>query len=95
MAKIKTLKKDIDFLTAAVVDDCVLGMAFSDNKEEILHIIDEVDTYRMQTRSNLRNHPKFEGRKETRAYYRNIILETLRTVDSGWSKLSEIIKSHK
>jgi len=95
MAKIRTLKKDIDFLTAAVVDDCVLGMAFSQKNEEIFQIIDEVDAYRVDAKSKLKHHPAFANKKETRDYYKNILLGTLKTVDGGWSKLSEIIKASK
>lgn len=93
MAKIRTLKKDIDFLTAAVIDDCVLGLAFSNKKEEILNVINEVESYRLATKSGLRNHP--EGRKETRAHYKAALVNTLAAVDAGWTKLSEIIKSEK
>ncbi len=91
MASIRRLKKDIDYLTFAVVDDCLNCLAYGKDTDDISEIVQGVIDSRndMRRRVNIgRNLPK-EGKK---AHYKAIYKDLMISVDGSFSKLSDLVK---
>ena len=81
MASIRRLKKDIDCLTFAVVDDSLnclaVGKSMDDISEIVQHIID--------SRNDLRQ-------RVNAGNYRTIRKDLIASVDGAFTKLSDLVK---
>ena len=86
---LRDIKKDIEYVIGAFVDDCALFLSShpGKNADEVANLIDgAVDLY-----NDLRNRlGKPEGNK--RAYYDGIRKELLEKTDGLYDKLSETVK---
>lgn len=92
MASIKRLKKDIDYLTFAVVADCLnYSINSGKNKEQITGIVEEVITSRNQLRNRINSGRNVE-QKERKAHFKAIFNDLLKGVDGAFSKLSDTVK---
>ena len=84
MASIRRLKKDIDCLTFAVVDDSLnclaVGKSMDDISEIVQHIIDS------------RNAGKQVAKADRKGYYRTIGKDLIASVDGAFTKLSDLVK---
>ena len=86
---LRDIKKDIEYVIGAFVDDCALFLTMNPGKnaDEIANLIDgAVDLY-----NNLRdkiNHP--EGNKK--AYYDGVRQSLLEQTDALYDRLSEAVK---
>ena len=90
MASIRRLKKDIDCLTFAVVDDSLnclaVGKSMDDISEIVQHIIDS---------RNLRqrvNAGKQVAKADRKGYNRTIGKDLIASVDGAFTKLSDLVK---
>lgn len=93
MANIRQLKKDIDYLTFAVIDDCLTyNIIIEKNDEKVEEIIRETVSLRNSLRDRINAAPKMENRKEIRNYYREIFKDLMINVDAAFTKLSETVK---
>lgn len=94
MASIRQLKKDADYLTFAVIGDCMVYQEWAEgaNDQEIQDIIQSIITYRNELRSKINNHPEFEEPKGRQKYYKGLASEMLNTVDEKFRQLSEIVR---
>ena len=91
MASIKRLKKDIDYLTFAVIGDSLNCLAYGKSIDEISTIVENI----IDTRNNLRQRVhagKAVVTDEKKAYYRGIYKDLMVSVDDAFSKLSELVK---
>ncbi|MDR0982607.1 MAG: hypothetical protein LBM07_05120 [Culturomica sp.] len=97
MASIRRLKKDIDYLTFAVIADSLnYSLNNSKGEDEVSKIIAEVINMRNEMRIKIVNPTIEEGEKNAvKKYYRGIWNEVLKTVDSAFTKLSETVSSGK
>ena len=93
MASIRRLKKDVDYLTAAVVSDCLtFNSRAAEVDPEVATIVQDMLRFRAEARTRITAGRKVSGRKERHAHYKQIITDALSTVDTHFSKLSELIK---
>lgn len=92
MASIRRLKKDIDLLTFAVVDDCLNCLAYGKSVDDISEIVQNV----IDSRNNMRqrvNAGRSIAKAEKKAYYKSICKELMISVDGAFSKLSGLVKT--
>ncbi|MDL2231825.1 hypothetical protein LJB85_03705 [Porphyromonadaceae bacterium OttesenSCG-928-L07] len=93
MASIKRLKKDIDYLTFAVIADSINYSILNDkDNEQVSEIITEVVSVRNDMRTKINGAKKFENSKETKKFYNGVFKETLTSIDAAFTKLSETVK---
>lgn len=94
MASVKRLKKDVDFLTAAVISDCLNFNSIQDEvNPEVATIVQDMLVFRAQMRTKIAAGKKQVGEGGVKAYYRSLANEIMQTVDAKFSRLSEIIKN--
>lgn len=92
MASIQNLKKDVDYLTFAVVADCLNYSANSGkSSEQVSNIVQEMITSRNSLRDRISAARKIE-KKEKKAYFKAIFKDLLVSVDGAFTKLSETVK---
>ena len=93
MASIRRLKKDVDYLTFAVIEDCMNYNAVTDEHEaEVVDIIQSVIDYRNQMRNKINTREKFAGKKEKHAYFKGLAIDLLKTVDGHFTRLSDTLR---
>lgn len=91
MASIKKLKKDIDYLTFAVIGDSLNCLAYGKDTDGISAVVEDI----INTRNNLRlrvNAGKTVAKEEKKAYYRELYKDLMVSIDGAFSKLSELVK---
>lgn len=92
MASIKSLKKDIDYLTFSVVADCFnYSFIAGKNDEQLGEIIQNIIDSRNDLRKRVVGGRKL-AKKEKAAYYKSIFKDLFITVDSSFTKLSQMVK---
>ncbi len=89
---IRDIKKDIEYVLGAFIDDCSLFLAINPNADEakIAELFDEaVELY-----NTLKDKvsAKVEGKKKS--YFNEIRKELLEKSDSLYSRLSEVVKEN-
>ena len=87
MASIRRLKKDIDCLTFAVVDDSLNCLAVGKSMEIVQHIIDSRNDLRQRV-----NAGKQVAKADRKGYYRTIGKDLIASVDGAFTKLSDLVK---
>ncbi len=91
MASIKRLKKDIDYLTFAVIDDCLNCLAYGKSTDDISDIVENVINQRNILRQRV-NAGKAIAKNERKGYYKSVCKEVMTTVDGAFTQLSELVK---
>lgn len=96
MAKLRTLKKDIDYLVNEVAYDCYLALYFNPDKySEIVAIMEEA----VDLRNNLfemANNPADKHNKSlVRKHYAFVHQQMFEKIDALFVKLSEVTKIGK
>ncbi len=95
MASVRRLKKDVDYLTFAVIADCMnYNSTTEKNDPEVVNIVKDMVEYRNEVRGKISNRKSSGDKKEAKAYYKEISIELLKTVDGEFTRLSEIIKKN-
>ncbi len=92
MASKRNVKKDIEYITYEVLNDCFLSIeTHPDRKTEE---ISEIIANAVQTRNKLikKVNEKVKGKKEVKAHFKAIYDELFKSADEYFSKLSSIIK---
>lgn len=94
MASIRQLKKDVDYLSFAVIDDCLTYRSVSDKHDnEVIEIIQSTIQYRNEMRTRINTRQKFEDKKAKRAYFKGLAIDLLKNVDGQFTRLSELVKA--
>ncbi len=91
MASIRRLKKDIDCLTFAVIDDSINCLSYGKDSDAISEIVQNI----IDTRNGMRqrvNAGRGVAKAEKKAYYQAICKELMESVDGAFSKLSDLVK---
>jgi len=90
---LRDIKKDIEYILSAFVDDCYFFATYnpSSSDEELSNLLDEaIDLYNdLKDKAN----SPVEGPK--RAYYNGLRKEMLEKTDALYTKLSETVKASK
>ncbi len=95
MARIRRLKKDVDYLTFAVIADCMnYNSSVGKSEPEVVNIVKKMVEYRNETRSKISARKSFNDKKEARSYYKGISIDLLKTVDGEFTRLSELVKQN-
>lgn len=93
MASVRRLKKDMDYLTAAVISDCLSYNSTQENvNPEVASIVENMLVFRADMRSKISSGKKQTMPNGKKAYYKDLFKDLLKTVDANFMKLSEIIK---
>ena len=67
MASIRRLKKDVDYLTFAVIADCMnYNSSVGKSEPEVVNIVKKMVEYRNETRSKISARKSFNDKKEYR-----------------------------
>lgn len=91
MASIRRLKKDIDLLTFAVVDDCLNCLSYGKSTDDISGIVQDIIDKRNDLRQRV-NAGKQNAQDQKKAYYQAICKDLMISVDGAFGKLSELVK---
>jgi len=91
MASIKRLKKDIDCLTFAVVDDCLNVLGYGKNMDDISGIVQQIIDSRNDLRARV-NAGRKTAKNERKVYYQAVCKDLLTTVDGAFKQLSDLVK---
>lgn len=95
MASIRRLKKNIDYLTFAVIADCMnYNASVGKTDPEVFDIVKTMIEYRNESRSKVASRRSFNDKKEVRAYYKGISVDLLKTVDGEFTRLSNLVKKN-
>ena len=79
MASIRRLKKDVDYLTFAVIADCMnYNSSVGKSEPEVVNIVKKMVEYRNETRSKISARKSFNDKKEARSYYKGRSIENSR-----------------
>lgn len=91
MASIRRLKKDIDYLTFAVIADSLNCLSYGKNTDDISGVVENVVEMRNTLRQKV-NAGKALKAAEKKAHYRELRKEVMVSVDGAFTKLSELVK---
>ena len=92
MASIRRLKKDVDYLTAAVVSDCLtFNSRAAEVDPEVATIVQDMLHFRAEARTRITAGRKVSGRKERHAHYKQIITDALSVVSQGYENIILVI----
>lgn len=91
MASIRRLKKDIDYLTFAVVDDCIACLAMGKSMDDISNFVQQIIDSRNALRQRV-NAGRTIEKAARKAHYHSIFKDLLESVDSTCNQLSGLVK---
>ncbi len=95
MASIRRLKKDVDYLTFAVVSDCMnYNSCAGKSVPEVVDIVKKMIEYRNEVRSKISARKSCNNKKEIRSYYKEISIDLLKTIDGEFTRLSNLVKQN-
>lgn len=93
MAKVRGLKKDIDYLTSFVIEDSYNCLAYGASEAVVEEIINEAFSIRMTLRQRISAGKKID-KSEQAAYYKGIRKEMQVSINDAFSKLSDLVKKN-
>ena len=89
------MKKDVDYLTFAVIADCMnYNSSVGMSEPEVVNIVKKMVEYRNETRSKISARKSFNDKNEARSYYKGISIDLLITVDGEFTRLSELVNQN-
>jgi hypothetical protein len=93
MANRRHVKKDIEYITYEVLNDCFLSIeTHPDRKrDEITKIINDAVIKRNELIKKVNQ--KIKDKKETKKHFKNIYEDLFKSADSYFSRLSELLKN--
>ncbi|MDR1984406.1 MAG: hypothetical protein LBQ28_06260 [Prevotellaceae bacterium] len=93
MAKLRNLKKDIDYLISEVLSDCyTLAYLYPDKKEKAMEIINNAVGFRNEMFERTNNPDGKDNKKLVKTHYKNICKDLLTGVDDFFKQISELTK---
>ncbi|SDB88374.1 hypothetical protein [Williamwhitmania taraxaci] len=95
MANIRSIKKDIHFLTDEVVSDCYVYIYLNPGKktEAAEKIALESEAFRNAAIDKVNNPGKFENAKLRKAYFKGLYEELITEVNKQFEQLSALSKN--
>ena len=93
MAKLRTLKKDIDYLVSEVISDCyTLIYLYPERKEGAFEIVNNTVEFRNHLFERANNPDGKADKKLAKIHYKNINKDLLTGIDNLFIKISELTK---
>ncbi|MDR1414858.1 MAG: hypothetical protein LBI96_03520 [Odoribacteraceae bacterium] len=93
MATIRQLKKEVDQLTFALIEDCIARYTLKNGEEEnVKKLVQETIQKRQEVRKQINGHKKIASYKEKRAYINGLVKEFLEETHGRFEQLSQIIQ---
>ena len=93
MAKLRNLKKDIDYLVSEVLSDCyTLIYLYPEKKEDALGIINNAVDFRNQIFERANKPDGKADKKLVKIHYKSVNSDMLAGVDSLFKQISELTK---
>ncbi|MDR2065449.1 MAG: hypothetical protein LBP85_07070 [Prevotellaceae bacterium] len=93
MAKLRNLKKDIDYLISEVLSDCyTLAYLYPDKSEKSIEIINDAVDFRNKMFERANKPDDKHNKKLVKACYKNINKDLLTSVDEFFKRISELTK---
>lgn len=95
MANIRSLKKDVNFLTNDIISDAFLALDLHGDKvqDKVNALIEEVVEFHNLTYEKINKAPKGRKKAEIKPYFRSIRTEMDKKYCEFFEKLSEIISN--
>lgn len=92
MANLRTIKKDIDYLTEEILADSYLAIFFHpDKKDQVLEVMQQAVSLRNNLFQRV-NNPPVKGGSLAAKHYAQIRREMLERVDGLFNELSSVSK---
>ncbi|MDR2127261.1 MAG: hypothetical protein LBP63_10590 [Prevotellaceae bacterium] len=93
MAKLRTLKKDIDYLISEVLGDCYTFVyLYPDKKKEAIEIINDAVEFRNKMFERANKPDGKYDKKLVKVNYKSINQDLLTCVDGFFKRISELTK---
>ncbi|MDR3287030.1 MAG: hypothetical protein LBT27_06280 [Prevotellaceae bacterium] len=93
MAKLRNLKKDIDYLVSEVLSDSyTLAYLYPDKKEGAMEIINNAVEFRNQLFERVNQPDGKDNKKLVKAHYKNLTKDLLVSIDGFFKRISELTK---
>ncbi|MDR2653541.1 MAG: hypothetical protein LBC68_14765 [Prevotellaceae bacterium] len=93
MAKLRNLKKDIDYLISEVLSDCyTFAYLYPDKKEKAMEIIGDAVDFRNKMFERTNKPDGKYDKKLVKTHYKSINKDLLKGVDDLFKRISELIK---
>ena len=91
MRNLRTIKKDVEFLVAELVDDCFIYLELNgeENMEKVGEIIGAALDLQDDTMDKINHRPEEE---KADRYYKKVTKEFVESIDALYEKLSAISK---
>ena len=91
MRNLRTIKKDVEFLVAELVDDCFIYLELNgeEKMEKVGEIIGEALDLQDDTMDKINHRPEEEKASK---YYNAVTKEFLESIDTLYEKLSDLSK---
>jgi hypothetical protein len=95
MASIRSLKKDIQFLTDEVISDCYVYIYLNPGKktDSAEKIALDADNLRASLINKIHNCGKFENSRKSKAYFKGLFENLVNDVNKQFEQLSELSKN--
>lgn len=95
MAKRRYLKKDINWLTSEVIEDCLLYMDFNPTADEkpVAEIINSIILKRNETIKEINKSTNKQNYKEIKNNYKELIFSFFDSVNDCYDKISKLPRS--
>lgn len=93
MAKLRNLKKDVDYLVSEVLSDCyTFAYLYPEKKENAMTIINSAIEFRNQIFERANKPDGKADKKLVRNHYKNINKDMLTGIDNLFKQISELSK---
>jgi hypothetical protein len=93
MAKLRNLKKDIDYLIGEVLSDCyTLAYLYPDKKERVVEIINDTVDFRNKMFERTNKPDGKNDKKLVKNHYKSINKDLLTSIDEFFKKISTLTK---
>jgi hypothetical protein len=94
MASVRRLKKDIQFLSAQLIGDCLDFLeSFREGKEEkVMAIIQEAVSLNNNTIERACRPEGKDDHKQVKEFYRQLKKDYIQGIDQAYKKLEELVK---
>jgi len=92
MAKIKELKKDIDYIINSIISDCFACVQLNSDKnsDKVYEIINSATEKKTELISKIYKAP-FDNKSENRKYFKALQSELIEFADTCFENLSKLI----
>ena len=93
MASIRQLKKEIEFLSSQMIEDCIdFVQTFNGKEMEAMAVIDEIVVLHNSTIDKINNPDGKDNPKLVKAFYQGLKKEYVTGVNEAYKRLESLVK---